>query len=175
MIGSDGHCTKSGCGHYWTSHNNYRYTEQKTRYWEEEVESAELVSTLKDLTQGKSKTQGLIDKFKADLLTATTKIGESVINITEINKELDKIALKKQPFSDTTFFDQLIADEKLNKKEGYTQRIESYTAYKKRIELTQKAATGSLNLEQFITLNKEDMDSLNLEELKQLSDSRHRA
>lgn len=174
MMNSNGHCTKSGCGHFWQSHTNYRFTETKTRHWTEQVESKTLIAALGGFQKDKSQTQALIDNFKLKLLEKISEIGQSIIKITEINKELDKIALKKQPFSDTTFFDQLIAEEKQNKREGYLQRVESYTMYKQRIELTQKAATGMLDLQTFITLNKDELDNLGMDDLKKLTNDQER-
>ena len=50
----------------------------------------------------------MVNKWKADLLQNLKDIGECVETIHNINERLAEIALKKQPYSDTDFFDCLI-------------------------------------------------------------------
>merc|ERR1712137_329319 len=115
-------------------------------------------------------TQALVDSYKKELLDLTTGVAKNVKRMGDINRELDKIALNKQPFSDTSFFDQLIAEERMNKTDGYLKRIDSYTQFKNRINLLQKAADGNFDLSNFVTLTQQEMDALDLPKLKQATD-----
>ena len=102
----------------------------------------------------------MVNKWKADLLQNLKDIGECVETIHNINERLAEIALKKQPYSDTDFFDCLIQEEQTKKEQGYIKRIESYQAFKKRILIAQKADKGTLDLQTFCSLNDNELDSL---------------
>jgi hypothetical protein len=161
--------TRSGCEHFYTEHNNYRETKWETRRWSECVDSAALIKQLDDSRDGVSNTQKLIDKFKGQLLQVMNSVGKDIVEMAQINEELAAIALTPSPFSDTGFFDQLITEENMSKRTGYTKRVDSYIHYKRRIELIKSANDDTFDVSGFISLNETEMDALGIGELRALA------
>lgn len=164
----NGFCTSCPKRCHWRAHWNYR--DVKTVRWTETkmVQSATLVKLLDNARSDKSATDQLIEKFKNDMLQTLQTVGVCLVSMRSINEQLDEIALKKQPFSDFTFFDQLIAEEKMSKKDGYIERIEGYEQYKQRMKVTAEVATGNFELSRFVKLNEDEMGKLGVHTLQEL-------
>lgn len=160
--GEEKFCTvcKSKCR--WHFHNNWR--DIKTDNWTETTyeDSDKLIGQLKDFKGAKSRTDQAIDQFKSQLLDQLRSIGQLVVEMRTTNEDLAKIALKKQPFNDLSFFDQLISEENMSRKPGYIARVESYQQYKDRLQISITAATNGFDLTHFVKLNKKELDKLDL-------------
>ena len=117
----------------WKVHVNrpYRietYSDVETRT------SADLKERFDTAMHGKNEHEAMVLSLEKDVKQHFCKFVTNVQKVREISQHLDEIALQKNPLTDLQHLDILIETEKMEKKEGFLDRIKYFEGAKKQAQ-----------------------------------------
>jgi hypothetical protein len=143
-MGSGGKCKICPDKCSWTKHANTPYifkyltVKVKKTYQEMQMKYQEAMMRLRAQEQ-------IVEKLGKDLNSLLDDIEDSMVVIKTCNERLKEIALRPNPFTKTGNIDSMIENEKLEKKEGFMQRINILNDFRKRAQI-------SIDVENFIKI-----------------------
>ncbi|XP_045207826.2 uncharacterized protein LOC123559790 [Mercenaria mercenaria] len=119
---------------FWKKHANtpYRFEYEQVKV---KKKYAEMQQKYKEATGKLPNQEQLLEKMGSELDDLCYDIEDMMVVLKECNERLKEIALRPNPLTVTEHIDQMIENEKLEKKSGFSKRVSVLQQFRKRAQI----------------------------------------